>query len=74
MFQDTLRNLKDQGFLSSLFSLVVSYPSSATLVDIKVSICTIYNMSGRSVSVYTDTSALHEFISVYTDTERVEIL
>ena len=27
-------------------------------------------MSGRSVSVYTDTCGLHEYLCMYTDTER----
>ena len=31
-------------------------------------------MSGHSVPVYKDTSALHEYLSVYTDTERTQIL
>jgi hypothetical protein len=43
VFQDTLRSLKDQGFLSSFFSFVVSYPSSANLVDIKVSVCSVFD-------------------------------
>ena len=34
----------------------------------------IYTICGRSVSVYTDTSAMHARVSVYTDTERTLML
>ncbi|XP_028402357.1 ectopic P granules protein 5 homolog [Dendronephthya gigantea] len=40
--QDTLKSLKDHGFLSSLFSFVISYPSSANLVDIKTNSQFVY--------------------------------
>lgn len=42
IFQDILRSLKDHGFLSTLFSFVISYPSSANLADIKVSCLALY--------------------------------